>query len=183
MIHKTALKTVSCAVLVSFFTSFLSLSAGARNASASAALHQGKALYVAEIIERLGDILDPGKESITTDDLEHMSAEISSLREELFTFIFSPDGTLAIESTDPCASILILASLYTLRGINLVLSLLRSIIKATHVPPQTYAGQIRLAIQLLRKVVDVAMNAPVAGINGLLTFIQYLSCRQSPELN
>lgn len=109
--------------------------------------------------------------------------ETNYLHEELFASLFTPDGALVIESDDACASILVVASLYTLRGITLVLSLLRNVLQSTQNPPLKPLGELRAVIQLIRTVANVLLNAPVAGTNGLLTFIQYLSCRQSPEMS
>ena len=181
MKKKTAGKIVAGMVLVCFFTTSLSFNAFARDASKTVLSNEEKALYVAGIIERLEAILQPRKETITIDAIEHMIAETDYLHEELFASLFAPDGALVTESDDACASLLAIASLYTLRGISLVLSLLRNVLQGTQNPPRTSLGELRTAIQLIRTVVNVVLNAPVAGTNGLLTFIQYLSCRQSPE--
>ena len=181
MEKKTSGKIVICMILVCFFTNILCLNAFARDVSKAAISNEEKALYVTEIIERLKVILEPRKETITIDDIEHMIVETNYLHEELCTFLFSPDGLLVIESADTCSSLLVMASLYTLRGINLVLSLLREVVQVTKNTSQTPSVVIRTMLQLVRKLVNVVLNAPVAGTNGLLTFIQYLSCRQSPE--
>jgi hypothetical protein len=181
MKKKRAGKIVAGMVLVCFFTTSLCFNTFARDASEAVLSNEEKALYVAEIIKRLEAILEPRKETITIDDIEHMVVETNYLHEELFASLFPPDGVLVIESDDACASILVVASLYTLRGITLVLSLLRNVLQGTHTPPLTPLGELRAVIQLIRKLVNVVLNAPVAGTNGLLTFIQYLSCRQSPE--
>ena len=183
MKKKRAGKIVAGMVMVCFFTTSLCLNAFAREAYGAAISNEEKALYVAEIIERLEAILQPRKETITIDDVEHMMRETNYLHEELFASLFTPDGALVIESDDACASILVVASLYTLRGITLVLSLLRNVLQSTQNPPLKPLGELRAVIQLIRTVANVLLNAPVAGTNGLLTFIQYLSCRQSPEMS
>ena len=183
MKKKRAGKIVAGMVLVCFFTTSLCFNAFARDASEAVLSNEEKALYVAEIIERLEGILEPRKETITADDVEHMVVETNYLYEELFASLFAPDGALVIESDDACASILVVASLYTLRGVTLVVVLVAHCLTSTQNPPLTSLGELRAAIQLIRKLVNVVLNAPVAGTNGLLTFIQYLSCRQSPEMS
>jgi len=182
MKKKRAGKIVVCMVLVCFFTTSLCLNAFARDVPNAVLSSDGKALYVVGIIERLEDILKSREETITIDDIEHMIREITYLHKELFTFLFSPDGALVIESDDACGTLLVIASLYTLRGITLVLSLLSEVLQGTQNSPLTSSGELRAVIQLIRKLVNVVLNAPVAGTNGLLTFIQYLLCRQSPEI-
>lgn len=181
MKKKKAGKIVAGMVLVCFFTTSLCCNAFVRDASAAVLSNEEKALYVAEVIERLENILEPRKKTITADDIEQMIRETTSLHEELFASLFAPDGALVSESDDACASLLVIASLYTLRGVTLVVSLLSTVLLATQNPPLTSLGEVRAAITLIRKLVNVVLNAPVAGTNGLLTFIQYLSCRQSPE--
>jgi len=183
MEKKTAGKIVVCMVLVCFFTNILCLNAFARDASKAEVSDEGKALYVADIIARLDNILEPPQGTITIDAIEQMMRETNYLHEELFASLFAPDGALVIESDDACASLLVVASLYTLRGITLVLSLLSDVLQGTQSSPRTSLGALRAAIQLIRTVVNVVLNAPIAGTNGLLTFIQYLSCRQSPEIS
>ena len=183
MKKKTAWQAVVCTVLVCFFTNILCLPAFARDVSKAAVSYEEKALYVADIIDRLGNILEPPKETITIDAIEHMIRETDSLHEELFAALFAPDGALTLDSDDACATLLVIASLYTLRGITLVLSLLSTLPRGQQTPSGTALGELRAVIQLLRTVVNVVLNAPVAGANGLLTFIQYLSCRQSPEIS
>jgi len=179
---KTGGKIVAGMVLVCFFTTSLCFNAFARGASNTVLSNEEKALYVADIIERLENILEPRNETITAEDIEHMIREATSLHEELFASLFAPDGALVIESDDACASILAIASLYTLRGVTLVVSLLTTVLLVTQNPPLTSLGEVRAAIQVIRKLVNVVLNAPVAGTNGLLAFIQYLSCRQLPEI-
>jgi len=183
MKKKRVEKIVAGMVLVCFFTTSLCCNAFAREASEAVLSNEEKALYVAELIERLEAILEPREETITADDIEHMVVETNYLYEELFASLFAPDGALVIESDDACASILVVASLYTLQGITLVLSLIRTVLQSTQTPPLTPLGELRAVIQLIRTVVNVILNAPVAGTNGLLTFIQYLSCRQAPEMS
>jgi len=183
MKKKKAGKIVAGMVLVCFFTTSLSFNAFARDVSAAALSNEENALYVAAIIERLEEILEPRKKTITADDIEQMIRETTSLQEELFASLFASDGALVIEGDDACASLLVIASLYTLRGITLVVSLLSNVLLTTQNPPLTSLGEVRAAITLIRKLVNVVLNAPVAGTNGLLTFIQYLSCRQSPEMS
>ena len=176
-------KIVVFLVLVCFFTNILCLPAFARDVSREADSSEGKALYVGDIIARLLNILEPPKETITVDTIEHMIRETHHLHEELLAALFAPAGTLILENDDACASILVIASLYTLRGITLVLSLLGDVLRGQQNLLRTSLGELRAAIQLIRTVVNVVLNAPVAGTNGLLTFIQYLSCRQSPEMS
>ena len=183
MKKKRAGKIVVFLVLICFFTNILCLPAFARDVSKAAVSNEENARYVAGVIERLGNILEPPKESITVDAIEHMIREANYLQEELFAALFAPDGALSLDSDDACASILVVASLYTLRVITLVLSLLSNLVRGQQPSPQTSAGKLRTVIQLIRTVVNLVLNTAVSGTNGLLTFIQYLSCRQSPEMS
>ena len=117
------------------------------------------------------------QDGLTMDEIEQVVDEINSLQEALYAALFFPDDEQVIVSDEECSQISALSSLYLLRGVTLVMSLLGDIIQANNRPPQNSLQLINFQMQLVRKVIDLV----TVSSNALLTFIQYKSCQQSVE--
>jgi len=179
MKQNTVGKIVLCILLVCFFLNIISSTVFAFDESRTVLINQGESFDVVKIIEQFEDILKFREDNITIDDIENMIVEINYLHEDLYTSLFYPDGELVIESDDECSLILTISSLYLLRGANLVMSLLGDIVQSGNNTPKNALQEIRMAIEFVRKVINVVL----VSYNGILTFIQYLSCQQSSEAN
>ena len=178
MRQSTAGKTVLCTLVVYFFLNCISSNVFAFDALNSASNTQGESVSPVKIFERFEDILKSQDGNMTMDDIESMIVEISCLHEELYASLFSPGGERILDNDDECSAILAMSSLYLLRGANLVMSILGDMVQAGNNPPQNTLQGIRLGIELARKVI----NAVTVSYNGMLTFIQYLSCQQASEI-
>ena len=117
------------------------------------------------------------QDGLTMDEIEQVVDEINSLQEALYAALFSPDDEQVIVSDEECSQISALSSLYLLRGVTLVMSLLGDFIQANNRLPQNSLQLINFQMQLVSKVIDLV----TVSSNALLTFIQYKSCQQSPE--
>ena len=140
MKQNTAGKIVLCILQVCFFLTCISPNVFAFDESDSVLKDQGQSLDVVKIFQRFEGILNSGGDNITIDDIESMIVEINFLHEELYVSLFSMAGEGVLENDDECSAILALSSLYLLRGVNLVMSILGDMVQAGTLPQKSSAG-------------------------------------------
>jgi len=181
MKKKKGKKVVAVILIGCFLSTYLSSKSLALEESDTVLLREGKSLDVVKVLEQLEHIVASLNrvEIITRDDIESMLMELNSLAEELHTFLFTPDGELMIESDDECTFILVVSALWIQRCISSVVSLLRYLLKVSQYPPETPIEEIRITIRIIRKFIETVVIAPIAGVNGILSYIQFLHCRRT----
>lgn len=173
-----AKKILALTVMVCFLSTYFCSTATALESYNTILIKEGKQLDIAETVNQLEYILKPinENETITKDDIEDMIIELTLLYEELYSFLYTPDGELLIESTNECTFILTAASLWILQAISTVISLLQYLLQVKISPPSSVVDYILTSITLVRKFIDTFVNVPIAIVNAILAFIQYLGC-------
>ena len=181
MRKKAGKKVVALLLIGCFLSTYLSSKSLALEKSDTVLLREGKSLDIAEVLEQLEQIVVPlnKEENITEDDIGNMIMELNYLDERLYQFLYTTDGELVMEGDDDCTFILMLSAAWIRRCISPVVSLLRDLLEVSLSPPKNEIEEIRTAIELIRKFIKVIIIAPIAGINGILSYIQFLHCKRT----
>jgi hypothetical protein len=179
MKQKTTGKIILCSILVCFFLNIVSVNVFAVDKPDPAMRPQEESFDVVKVMELFQNIGELREDRITIDDIETVVEEINSLHDELYVFLFNPDEKSVIQSDEECSAIREIAALYLLRSATLVMSLLGDIIQAGNNPPKNALQLTNLGMRLVRKVIDLV----TVSSNSLLTYIQYISCQRSSEVN